>query len=48
MLAALESEGDASQDEVERGMEKLEKIVQGGGAEVDAIILRKEKDILEV
>jgi ribosome recycling factor len=48
MLATLESEGDASQDEVERGVEKLEKLVQQGGAEVDAIVSRKEKDILEV
>jgi ribosome recycling factor len=48
MLAALESDGDASQDDVERALEKVEKLVQAGGAEVDAIIARKEKDILEV
>jgi ribosome recycling factor len=48
MLAALEADGDASQDDVERGLERVEKLVEAGGAEVDAIVTRKEKDILEV
>ena len=48
LLAALEADGDASQDDVERGLERVEKLVQAGGAEVDAIVARKEKDILEV
>jgi len=48
MLDALETDGDASQDEVTRAMERVEKLIQAGGAEIDAIISRKEKDILEV
>jgi ribosome recycling factor len=48
MLAQIEADGDAPADDVERAMKKLEEIVQAGTAEVDAIVARKEKDILEV
>jgi ribosome recycling factor len=47
-LSAMESDGEASADDVERAQKKVEEIVQRGTAEVDAIVSRREKDILEV
>lgn len=48
MLASIESDGGASADEVERAQRKVEEIVQEGTAQADAIVAKKEKDILEV
>jgi ribosome recycling factor len=48
MLAQLETEGESSADEVDRGKKKVEESVQEAVKQVDAIIAAKEKDILEV
>lgn len=48
MLATIQDDGGASQDEVERALKKLEEIVQEGTARVDEIVAKREKDILEV
>ena len=48
MLEALASDGDASEDEVDRGRKKAEETVVEGTKKVDEIIARKEKDVLEV
>ena len=46
MLGEIKTEGGASEDDVERGMKKLEEIVQEGVAKVDEILALKEKDIM--
>lgn len=48
MLAELEKEGEAGADEVERGMKKLEAIVQEANARADEIVSRKEKDVMAI
>jgi len=48
LLTQLESDGDASADEVERAKKKVEETVQEAVKQVDVIIAHKEKDILEV
>src|SRR5215472_6150423 len=48
MLNALEADGDASADVVDRGKKKAEETVTEGTKGVDAMIAAKEKDILEV
>jgi len=48
MLEALESDGEAGADDVERGLKKVDEIVQGGTHTVDEIVSRKEKDIMEI
>jgi ribosome recycling factor len=48
MLENLKTEGEISEDEHERAVKKLEDLIQKGVAEIDAIIARKDKDLLEV
>ena len=48
MLAQIEKDGDASQDDVERAMKAMEEIVKEGGGKVDEIVAAKEKDIMTV
>lgn len=48
MLNSLESDGQISEDELERAGKKVEDLIQKGTAEVDAIVGRKDKDLLEV
>jgi len=48
MLATIESDGGASQDDVERASKKVEEIVQEGTGRADEIVSKREKDILEV
>lgn len=48
MLAEIESDGNASADEVERASKKMEEIVQEGTAKIDEIIAAKEKDIMTI
>ena len=48
MLDAIKKDGDASEDDVDRGKKKAEDIVGGGGREVDATSASKEKEILTV
>jgi len=48
MLSQIDSEGEASADEVERAKKKAEETVAEGAKQVDAIVANKEKDILEV
>lgn len=48
MLENLKTEGDISEDEHERAQKKVEELIQKGTGEIDAIISRKDKDLLEV
>jgi ribosome recycling factor len=48
MLAQLETDGDSSADEVDRGKKKVEETVTEAVKHVDQMISNKEKDILEV
>jgi ribosome recycling factor len=48
MLSSLEKDGQISEDELERAEKKVEELIQKGVAEVDAIVARKDKDLLEV
>ena len=48
MLSQLETDGDSSADEVDRGKKKVEEIVTEAVKHVDTMIGHKEKDILEV
>ena len=48
LLDALQKDGDASEDDVERAMKKVEEVVQAGTSKTDTIVARKEKDILEI
>jgi ribosome recycling factor len=47
-LNQLETDGDASADDVERGKKKTEEVVADATKHVDSMIAHKEKDILEV
>lgn len=48
MLAQIESDGEASRDEVERASKAMEEIVKEGTAKAEEIVASKEKDILTV
>jgi len=48
LLDALKADGEASADDIERAMKKVEEIVQTGTADVDAIVTAREKDIMAV
>jgi ribosome recycling factor len=48
LLVNLESEGTISEDELDRSQKKVEELIQKGTGEVDAIVARKDKDLLEV
>ncbi len=48
MLSTIDSEGEASADEVDRAKKKAEDVVADAGKQVDQMIAHKEKDILEV
>jgi ribosome recycling factor len=48
LLGALDSEGGASADDVDRGKKKVEEVVSDSVKTVDTMIANKEKDILEV
>jgi ribosome recycling factor len=48
MLGEIKSNGDASEDEVERAKKKAEEVVSEAGHNVDQIITQKEKEILTI
>ncbi|MBN1654642.1 MAG: ribosome recycling factor [Deltaproteobacteria bacterium] len=48
LLSSLKEEKEVGEDDVERALKKVEEIVQQATNEVDAIVVKKEKDILEV
>lgn len=48
MLSTLEKDGQISEDELERAEKKVEDLIQKGVTEVDTIVARKDKDLLEV
>ncbi len=48
MLQQLDSDGEASADDVDRAKKKAEEAISDGTKQVDAIVAHKEKDILEV
>jgi ribosome recycling factor len=47
-LSMMQSDGDASEDEVERGKKKVEEIVSDGTKSVDQFVSSKEKDVAEI
>lgn len=48
LLSSLESDGQISEDDLQRAEKKVEELIKTGTAEVDAIVGRKDKDLLEV
>lgn len=48
MLKALQKDGDMSEDEVKRALEKVQTETDKAIAKVDEMIAKKEKEILEV
>jgi ribosome recycling factor len=48
MLETLKKDGEISEDEMDRAAKKVEDAIQKANAEVDNIIARKEKDLMEV
>ncbi len=48
MLSNIETEGEASADEVDRAKKRAEETIADGTKQVDAIVGSKEKDIMEV
>jgi ribosome recycling factor len=48
MLDALEKGSDVGRDDADRGRKDVEDIVKAGNAQVDEIVAKKERDILEV
>lgn len=48
MIESLVDDKEIGEDDGERGYKEIEELVQRGVAEVDQIVARKEKDILEV
>lgn len=48
MIEGLVDGKDIGEDDGERAQKEIEELIQRGTAEVDAIVGRKEKDILEV
>lgn len=47
-IDGLKTEGDVGADDADRGLKKVEEVIQKAVADVDDIVARKEKDILEV
>jgi len=48
IIEELKKEGEVGEDVADRAMKELEAIVQKGTAEVDDIVERKEKDVMEI
>ncbi len=48
LLSAVESDGEASADEVDRGKKKAEELVTDGQKAVETFVSHKEKYILEI
>jgi ribosome recycling factor len=48
MIDTLVKDKEVGEDEGDRALEKVEELIQKGVSEVDAMVSRKEKDILEV
>lgn len=48
MLENLKDEGEVGEDDVERALKKVDEIVQAATHQVDEIVAKKEKDIMEV
>lgn len=48
MLSQIESDGEASADEVDRAKKRAEEVIADAAKQVDAIVGSKEKDIMEV
>ena len=48
LIESLVKEKEIGEDDGERAQKEVEELIQKGSAEVDQIVARKEKDILEV
>lgn len=48
MIDSLQKEGDVGEDDADRARKELEEVVKVGTQKVDAIVTKKETDILEV
>ena len=47
-IDGLKDEGEVGADDADRGLKKVEDTIQKAVSDVDEIVARKEKDILEV
>lgn len=47
-IEGLKSDGDVGADDADRAQKKVEELIQKANSDVDEIVSRKEKDILEV
>ncbi|MCB9592931.1 MAG: ribosome recycling factor [Sandaracinaceae bacterium] len=47
-IDTLKKEGDVGEDEADRALKEVEAIVQAGGARVDEIVAKKEKDVMVI
>jgi ribosome recycling factor len=48
LLKEIESEGQASKDDVARALKKIQEMTDAGVAEIDRIVAAKEKEITEI
>jgi ribosome recycling factor len=48
MLESLKTEGEVGEDDVDRGLKKVDEIVQAATHTVDEIVAKREKDIMEM
>ena len=48
MLGEMKTNGDASEDEIDRAKKRAEDVVSQGGQGVDALVTAKEKEIMTV
>ena len=48
LLKDLESEGDASKDDVARALKKIQEMTDAAVADVDKLMETKEKEIIEI
>ncbi len=48
LLEAAEKDGDVSQDEAKKGLEKVQKATDDGVKKIDEIVAAKEKEVMQV
>ena len=48
LLEAAEKDGDVSQDEAKKGLEKVQKATDEGVKKIDEIVAAKEKEVMQV
>ena len=48
MLKEYQKEGDITEDELKKGTERVQKEVDGGITRIDEVLVKKEKEVMEV